>query len=64
MCFRGNMLLPKGKSKMEEENENKVLSGWKEDYEKGIAGTNRRVTAEKAGTGGEGNLSGRSSDSE
>ena len=64
MCFRGKMLLPKRKSKMEVENEYKILSGWKEDYEKGIAGTDRRRTVEKANTGGKGNLSGRSSDPE
>ena len=33
MCFRGNMLLPKGKSKTEVENENKILSEWKENHE-------------------------------
>ena len=49
---------------MEVENENKILSEWKEDHEKGITGTDWRGTAEKAGTGGEGNLSGRPSDPE
>ena len=46
------------------ENENKILSEWKEDYEKGIARKDRRGTAEKAGTGGEGNLYGGSFGSE
>ena len=44
--------------------EDKILSEWKEDHEKGITGTDWRGTAEKVGTGGEGNLSGRSSDRE
>lgn len=46
------------------ENENKILSEWKENHEKGITGTDWRGTAEKAGTGGEGNLYGGSFGSE
>lgn len=46
------------------ENEGKILSEWKEDYEKGIAGEDRRGTDEKLDTGGEGNLYGGSFGSE
>lgn len=43
----------------------KDLKGtWKEDHEQGIAGTDRRGTTEKAGTGSEGNLYGKPSDPE
>lgn len=46
------------------ENENKILSGWEENSEKGIAGEDRRGTDEKVDRGGEGNLYGGSFGSE